>query len=165
MTYLQFTFKILFYKYISWRLCYAQIRDLEKRLLSVVISILIQLNSFPEDIWYPIYFLMTNWKWLFFLNGSIASNIQREVYNINWVSLSYILISGENSGKAVEDKVRHSCTLHIYLLKKSRPQKISNTKITRESMMKNNNSHKELTQYLKIKERSAKPVNCATFDW
>ena len=41
------------------------------------------------------------------------------VYNINWVSLSYILISGENSGKAVEDKVRHSCNLHIYLLIKS----------------------------------------------
>ena len=72
------------------------------------------------------------------------------VYNVNWVSLSYILISGENNGKAVEDKVRHSCTLHIYLLIKSQ---------------KNNYSHKELTQYLKIKERSAKPVNCATFDW
>ena len=79
--------------------------------------------------------------------------------------MSYILISGENSGKAVEDKVRHTCTLYIYLLIKSRPQKISNAKITRESMTKNNYSHKELTQYLKIKERSAKPVNCATFDW
>ena len=51
------------------------------------------------------------------------------VYNINWVSLSYILFSGENNGKAIEDKVRHTCTLHIYLLIKSRPQKINNTKI------------------------------------
>ena len=33
-------------------------------------------------------------------------------------------------------------------------------------MTKNNNSHKELTRYLKIIIAArAKAVNCATFDW
>ena len=45
------------------------------------------------------------------------------VYNINWVSLSYILISGENNGKAVEDKVRHFMyPAHLFTHKESAPK-------------------------------------------
>ena len=60
---------------------------------------------------------------------------------------------------------RYIWNLHVFLFIKSRPQKINNTKITRKKQTKNNNSHKEPTQYLKIKYRPAKAANCATFDW
>ena len=46
---------------------------------------------------------------------------------------------------------RYIWNLACVLFIKSRPPKMNNTKITRKTMTKNNNSHKELTQYLKIK--------------
>ena len=90
-----------------------------------MISILIQLNVSPEDITFN------------FLNGSNQPRTYKDnslQYKLSFIV--YILISGENSGKAVEDKVRHTCTQHISLLIKSRPQKINNTKTTRKTMTK-----------------------------
>ena len=150
MTHLQFTIKILFYKYHDASTMLGSVTkqtsplhcDFHANSTSEVLYV--SWRNLISDL------LLTNQLKMAFLFS--VDRIPRTFKdNSLKFKLSFIVTYFNFWRKQRKGGGRYIWNLHVFLFIKSRPPKINNTKITRKTMTKNNNSHKELTQYLKIK--------------